>query len=221
MSTNTNWEHRFLNLQEDSYCLYQLKAGTLKGKAHGIVGKLLHSGTHYADYNAVYAAELNNVGNIDTSLRCIASTFSMGSPNAFGGHNISKEDMTAVKVNGKLRCYRAKGSKFKELAVFRELKNLQKQQRSDMATGTDSDYSHWLWCIKNGFTKLYLKLQVYADGYSYVIYDKAMNSKEAGFIGDNHISPLQARNKVLAEYHLSDWSIEQIECNVGENKTTK
>ena len=49
MSTNTNWEHRFLNLQEDSYCLYQLKAGTLKGKAHGIVGKLLHSGTHYAD----------------------------------------------------------------------------------------------------------------------------------------------------------------------------
>lgn len=210
MTTNQNWEHRFLNLQEDSYCLYQLKADTLQSKAHGIVGRLLHSGVQYTDYNAVYAAELNHVGNIETSLHCIASTFGAASPNAFGGHNISKEDVIAVKVNGKLHCYRAMGSKFKELAVFRELKNLQKQQRSDMATGTDSGYSHWFWCIKNGFTKLYLKLQVYADGYSYVIYDEAMHSKEAGFIGNNHISPLQARNKVLVEYHLQDWNIEQL-----------
>lgn len=221
MSMDTNWEHRFLSLQEDSYCLYQLKANNLQDKVHGIVGKLLHTGAQYTDYNAVYAAELNHVGNIETSLRCIASTFGVASPNAFGGHNISKEDVIAVKVNGKLHCYRAKGSKFKELAVFRELKNLQKQQRSDIAKGTDSDYSHWLWYIKNGFTKLYLKLQVYADGYSYVIYDEVMHSKEAGFIGDNHISPLQARNKVLAEYHLQDWSIEQIDCNVGNCKIAK
>ena len=221
MTSNQNWEHRFLTLQEDSYCLYQLKADTPQSKAHGIAEKLLHTGAQYTDYNAVYAVELNHVGNIKTSLRCIASTFSASSPNAFGGHNISKEDVIAVKVNGKLHCYRSKESKFKELPVFRELKNLQKQQRSDMASGTDSDYSQWLWCIKNGFTKLYLKLQVYADGYSYVIYDEAMHSKEAGFIENNHISPLQARNKVLVEYHLQDWCIEQIDYNVGNNKTTK
>ena len=211
MNTNTNWEHRFLNLQEDSYCLYQLKADTMQDKAHGIVGKLLHRGVQYADYSAVYAAEFNHVGDIDTSLHCIASTFGACHPNAFGGHNISKEDVIAVKIKGKLHCYRAKGSKFKELAVFHELKNMQKKQRSDIATGARSDYSHWLWCIKNGLTKLYLKLQVYADGYTYILCDASMRSKDAGFIEDGHLNPSQARDWILDEYHLKGWDVEQID----------
>lgn len=35
---------------------------------------------------------------------------------------------------------------------------------------------------------------------------------------DNHISPLQARNKVLAEYHLQDWCIEQIDIEIANEK---
>lgn len=142
-------ETEFLSSPGDSFAIYQLRDAPELAELRFMNSDYLQSKgieIQRENYTAVYASNLDPVGDEQDKLNQIYATFNIDRPADFTGHSLSVSDIVALKQAGSVSCHYVDSWGFKELPTFLPQQNYLKNAEMAM----EDDYGMIDGIVNNG-----------------------------------------------------------------------
>lgn len=153
-----DYEKAFLDNPADSFAIYQLRDNDDTVQLHYMNSEYLEKkglSIQKENYAAVYAGDLDRMGDTQDKLNELYETFNIRRPEDFRGHSLSVSDIVALKQNGVVSCHYVDSWGFKELPGFLKPENYLKNAEMAM----EDDYGMIDGIINNGPRKTVAELE--------------------------------------------------------------
>ena len=153
-----DYEKAFLDNPGDSFAIYQLRDNDDTARLRYMNSEYLEKkglSVQKENYAAVYAGNLDRVGDTQDRLNELYETFNIRRPEDFRGHSLSVSDIVALKQNGVVSCHYVDSWGFKELPGFLKPENYLKNAEMAM----EDDYGMIDGIINNGPRKTVAELE--------------------------------------------------------------